>query len=133
VSDRLCKALKYALTVNLDDHSPAPEPCPRVHKLSRRLSRETVQALISDYEAGLRGKALAEKYGVQKNSVLGLLKQHGVARNRTVVSDEQATQATALLNAGLALGKVAKQLGLAETTLFRALQSRGLPTRKAWS
>jgi hypothetical protein len=63
----------------------------------------------------------------------GLLKAHGVDTHRPVVSDEQAAQAVDLLQSGIALGKVAEQLGLAYTTLARALTSRGLPTRKTWA
>jgi hypothetical protein len=133
VADRLCKALEYALTVSFEAAPPPARPVPKIHKLSQRLSLETVVALIADYEAGLKGKALAEKYGIQKNSVLGLLKQHGVARDRTVVSDEQAAAAVALLTAGVALKRAAEQLGIAPTTLGRALRARGLPTRKTWA
>jgi hypothetical protein len=133
VSDRLCKALEYALTVSFDALPKPTEPPPKIHKLRDRLPLETVEALIEDYRAGLKGAALAEKYGIQKNSVLGLLKQHGVDTHRPTVTNEQCKKAVELLQSGLALGKVSSELALAYTTLARALSSRGLPTRKTWS
>lgn len=133
VAKRLSKTTSYARSVTTDVDSHAWESQPRIHKLDQRLSLETVEALFADYLAGMSSRAVAEKYGIQKNSVLGLLKRHGVARPRTVVTDEQADQAVQLLQSGIALKPAAELLELAPTTLARALQSRGLPTRKVWA
>jgi hypothetical protein len=107
-------------------------PVPRVHKLELRLAPETVAALIEDYLGGMPSRACGQKFGLAKNSVLGVLKQHGVSRPRIEISDEALDQAVNLLARGVALKPIAEGMGLAPSTLQRALQSRGLPTRKTW-
>ena len=128
VDVRLCKALNHARSVTLG----APEllaPPSRPHKLAQRLAPEVIEQIIVDYLAGSSTRKLGLKYGLHKNSILGLLKRNDVSKPRTKITDEQVDQALKLFRDGHSLVKAAQQLGLASTTMVRAFQRRGLPTR----
>jgi DNA-binding transcriptional regulator LsrR (DeoR family) len=43
-----------------------------------RLDEQLVQQLLADYRAGRTGRQLAERYGLARSTVIGLLRKHGV-------------------------------------------------------
>ena len=59
------------------------------HKLSQRLTDETVAAVLAAYQAGATTREVGERFGLAHSSVNKLLKNHGVqARRRSPSRDE---------------------------------------------
>jgi DNA-directed RNA polymerase specialized sigma24 family protein len=61
---------------------PPPRPAYQPHRLSRRLSDETVSAILDAYLAGATTREVGERLGLAHSSVNKLLKQHGVRIRR---------------------------------------------------
>jgi hypothetical protein len=55
---------------------------PRIHRLSQRLSEETVPALVNGYRAGASLADLQRIYSISRGSVQKLLRERGVRRRR---------------------------------------------------
>jgi hypothetical protein len=55
---------------------------PRIHRLSQRLSEETVAALVNGYRAGASLADLQRIYSISRGSVQKLLRERGVRRRR---------------------------------------------------
>jgi transposase-like protein len=71
--------------LELQDRSRAPvrRAAYQPHTLSRRLSDETVAAILAAYKAGATTREVGERFGVAHSSVNKLLRQHGgVIRRR---------------------------------------------------
>lgn len=50
---------------------------PRVHLLSRRLSKETLRQIVNDYLAGKASREIAEHHGISKGKVIDLVREAG--------------------------------------------------------
>jgi hypothetical protein len=64
-----------------ETHAP-PRTAYQPHKLSQRLSDETVTAILAAYQAGAATREVGERFGLAHSSVNKLLKQHGVKPRR---------------------------------------------------
>ena len=53
-------------------------PLPQTQRIDRRLSAETITALVQAYRDGVSTPELRRRYGLSQGSVLKLLRQHGV-------------------------------------------------------
>ena len=106
-------------------------PLRRVHRVSQRLSAETVAALVADYRAGVSSTELQAKYSLSKGSVLRLLGDSGVEMRRRGLTDSQLEAVLARYRAGLTIREVAAELELPKTSVQNALERSGLPMRPA--
>jgi len=99
------------------------------HKLPQRLDPDTVNCLVTDYNAGVPTTQLTKRYGLGKGSVLRLLSDAGTTMRRQPMSDVQVDHAVQLYESGLSLTQVGDQLGIHSSTVWRALRARGVTMR----
>ncbi len=125
---KLDRAWQHAQTIPTKDLTLLPPPVVRPRQLSRRLSAEQITNMITDYQAGLSSRQVADRYDISKQSALKILRQHQVTRPRSRITDERVYKAKALFDQGLSVAKAANKLGIPATTLTRAFRKRGLPT-----
>lgn len=85
--------------------------------------------LVADYEAGIPTTQLAANYDLAKASVLRLLRSSNVTVRRQGLNCDEAAQAQVLYESGLSLAAVGDQLGLAPTSVSRALVRAGVTLR----
>ena len=102
---------------------------PRVHAVHRRLSPDTIQQLITDYQSGTPSTQLMLTYNLGKGTVLRLLRTHGVQLRNQRMTPEHIEQAIQLHGQGLSLVAVGEQLGYDHGTIWRALKQAGVPRR----
>jgi DNA-binding transcriptional regulator LsrR (DeoR family) len=57
-----------------------------------RLDEQLMQQLLADYQGGRTGRELAERYGLARSTVIGLLRQHGVAVRYPRVTPDEAME-----------------------------------------
>jgi DNA-binding IclR family transcriptional regulator len=102
-----------------------------VHKLSLRLSDETVAALLRDYHAGSSLADLQRTYSLGRGSVQRLLREAGIRRRRTSLTDAEAAELVERYGAGLTIREIAAKHGLPKTTVQGALTRLGVVMRPA--
>jgi len=106
------------------------EPVPRRAKQAQRRLREPeVNELVAGYLAGSTAYELASRFGVHRNTVLGILERRGVRRRYKKLSREQLDLACTLYKGGLSLTKVGDQLGRRAETVRQALMKAGVEIR----
>lgn len=108
---------------------PRPVASVRVHAARRRLPTETIQQLVTDYQAGTPSTQLATRYGISKGAVLRLLREQGVPIRRQPMTATKIAQAIQLYRQGLSLAAVGAQLGYDHGTIHRVLRQAGVATR----
>jgi hypothetical protein len=105
-------------------------PAPRVHAIDRRLSPETLQQFVGDYQAGVSANQLAMRYQLSRSSVRRLLRESGVARRYQAMTELEAGQAAELYQSGLTISEVAAKLDRPPSTVQTALARRGVDMRR---
>jgi hypothetical protein len=104
---------------------------PHIHKLSQRLSDETVAALVRDFESGALLAELQRTYSLGRGSVQRLLREAGVRRRRKSLTDVEVAQLVERYEAGLTVREIAAEQGVAKTTVQDALGRSGIGMRRA--
>jgi hypothetical protein len=104
-------------------------PDPRVHALDRRLSSETLQQLVGDYQAGVSANQLAVRYQLSRGSVRRLLRESGVPRRYQAMTDAEVDQAVELYQSSLTISQVAAKIDRPWSTVQTALTRRSVITR----
>lgn len=89
---------------------PAQSSLPRVHAIDRRLSPETLQQFVGDYQAGVSAHQLAVRYCLSRGSVRRLLRESGTPRRYQAMTDQEVDQAVELYQSGLTIAQVAVNL-----------------------
>jgi DNA-directed RNA polymerase specialized sigma24 family protein len=110
---------------------PAPHHTPRVHKLSQRLSEETVQALLKDYRNGSSLSDLQRTYSLGRGSVQRLLRDAEVRRRRKSLSEAEVAVLVKRYEAGRTIREIAAEQALPKTTVQDALAGAGIVSRPA--
>lgn len=108
------------------------EPVPRVPSVQRRLTQETLDQLVRDYEAGAPTTDLMESYELGKGTVLGVLRRAGVQMRNQGLGGPEIGRAIALYESGLSLKQVGSQFGCDAETVRKELRAAGLTMRKPW-
>jgi DNA-directed RNA polymerase specialized sigma24 family protein len=128
---RRTKRLAKLLTSSAE-RSAEPSPVlPHVHKLSQRLSDQTVKALLSDYRDGSSLADLQRKYSLGRGSVQRLLREAGLRRRRKSLTDAELAALVERYEAGLPIREIAAEQGLAKTTVRDALKRSEVGMRSA--
>jgi DNA-directed RNA polymerase specialized sigma24 family protein len=104
---------------------------PHVHKLSQRLSEETVAALVQDYNDGASLAKLQRSYSLGRGSVLGLLREVSVRRRRKSLTDAETAELVERYEAGLTIREIAAEHSLPNTTVQDALARADVVMRPA--
>lgn len=110
-----------------------PEPTatsPRTPKrVCRQLDEAEVAELVAGYAAGEHVSALAARFSVNPTTVEKYTYQHGLPRRQVPLQPEQIEEATRLYQTGQSVKMVARQLGVGDTTIRRALTKAGVTMR----
>jgi DNA-binding CsgD family transcriptional regulator len=90
-----------------------------------RLDNQLVQQLLVDYEAGCTGRELAERYGLARSTVIGLLRLHGVAVRYSRVTPEEAAEMVRLYRSGVRQVDIAVRFGRDPGNVWHVLKRAG--------
>ncbi|MGF0319219.1 helix-turn-helix domain-containing protein [Nocardia fluminea] len=94
-------------------------------RLDRRLSAATVADVVEGYRKGSSTNQLCERYGLSKGGLLKILGEHGVQMRNQPMTEEEIDWAVKLYSEGWSLNAVARQLGKAKGSVWKALRGRG--------
>lgn len=98
--------------------------------VQRRLAGDEVADLVAAYRRGVPVEELAASFRVSRTTVLGHARRQGVPkRDRRALRGDDLDRATQLYAAGQSADEVAAQLGVAASTLRRALKDAGVTLR----
>jgi hypothetical protein len=106
---------------------PAPAP---VRRISLRLDEQLVQQLLADYRAGRTGRELAEQYGLARSTVIGLLRQHGVAVRYPRVTPVEAAEMVRLYRTGMRQVDIAARFDRDPGNVWHVLEREGALRRR---
>jgi hypothetical protein len=109
---------------------PDSATLPRVHAISSRLSREVLDAIVADYEAGDSSLVVGDRYGVAFSTTLKLLHDRGVDIRIGKVRDADVPRMVELYESGLTLRAVGEGFGVSRTTVANLLRAEGVVLRK---
>lgn len=101
----------------------------RPFKLDQRLDDAIRTEIINLYFSGKPSTSIAVLHGLNKNSVIKVLREAGVEIRRRSLTIEQIDDAAQLYEAGQSLAKIGTRLGVDHGTVWRALKRRGVPMR----
>jgi DNA-binding transcriptional regulator LsrR (DeoR family) len=90
-----------------------------------RLDEQLVQQLLADYQAGSTGRELAERYGLARSTVIGLLRQHGVAVRYPRVTPDEAAEIVQLYRTGMRQVDIAARFGRDPGNIWHVLKRAG--------
>jgi len=109
--------------------SDRPPEVVKPFKLDQRLDDQIRAEIVNRYRSGESSSAIGAAYGLNKNSVIKVLRDAGVPIRRQSLTVEQIDDAVRLYEAGKSLAKIGTKLGVDHGTVWRALQKRGVPMR----
>ncbi|WP_067475233.1 hypothetical protein [Nocardia amamiensis] len=95
-------------------------------RLDRRLSPATIEELVDAYRRGTSTNQLCERYQMSKGGLLKILQEHGVQMRYQPMTEEEIDWAVRLYGEGQSLNAVARQLGKAKGSVWKALRGRGV-------
>jgi DNA-binding transcriptional regulator LsrR (DeoR family) len=82
--------------------------------------------LVTDYEAGVSGRQLAERYGLARSTVLALLKERGAQVRYPRFTAADTEQAIRLYKQGVRQIDIARELGRSKSAVWHVLHRAGL-------
>lgn len=108
ITEAMKKLLRYAASGELGN---LLQTHPRVERPSfqsqRRLTATEITQLIADYQAGDGSSYdLAARYGLHRQTVAGLLKDHGLSIGRTPLTQAETRRAQELRAAGWSANRI---------------------------
>jgi DNA-binding CsgD family transcriptional regulator len=132
------------LIQNLDTHEPnaalrvhrrwvrsspriAPERKRSVTRRQSRLTENQITAMAAGYKAGKSVYILADEFGINRQTVSALLKEHGVRLHRT--SPDEVDTMVEPYASGMSLVQVGAELGFGGATVYRQFVGRGVALR----
>jgi IS30 family transposase len=96
---------------------------------ARRLGPAEVASLVERYQAGATARQLAGEFGVHRVTVGKLLRREGVRLRLDGLDPNQVEQAARLYAQGWSSARIGARLGVAPSTVWRGLISRGVRMR----
>lgn len=110
--------------VGHDNADQSPEDRSRRPASSPGEPAPDILAMVVDHANGMTQEEIAHKHGLHIQTVRKGLKAAGVVtRSRSnALTEQELAQARNLLDAGLSAREVARRLGIAHTTLLRAIR-----------
>jgi hypothetical protein len=84
-----------------------------------------VQQLLADYKAGRTGRELAEQYGLARSTVIGRLREHGVAVRYPRVTPAEAAEMARLYQSGVQQANIAARFGRDPGNIWHVLKRAG--------
>lgn len=108
---------------------PTAVPAP-VRRVTFRLDDELLQQLLTEYQAGCTGRELAERYGLARTTVIGLLREHGVAVRYPRVTPGETAEMVRLYRAGVRQVDIAARFGRDPGNIWHVLKRAGAFPRR---
>jgi hypothetical protein len=111
---------------------PSSRPVRSPRRQQRKLTQNEVQALVQARTEGSEIDALAEQFGIGRNTVMAHLERQGVPGRRwpgRTLTPEQLEQAGQLYASGLNLIAVGEQFSVDRRYLSKALRAAGFTIR----
>jgi hypothetical protein len=90
-----------------------------------RLDEQLVQQLLADYQTGSTGRELAERYGLARSTVIGLLRKHGIAVRYPRVAPDEAAEMVRLYRSGMRQVDIATQFRRDPGNIWHVLERAG--------
>ncbi|RDI55922.1 hypothetical protein DFR68_101759 [Nocardia mexicana] len=81
--------------------------------------------LVAAYETGTSTNQLCELYGLSKGALLKILQEHGMQMRNQPMTEGEIDWAVRLYGEGQSLNAVARQLGKAKGSVWKALRGEG--------
>ncbi|REF31327.1 hypothetical protein DFJ65_2385 [Calidifontibacter indicus] len=91
-------------------------------RVTRRLPDATRQAIIDAYQQGDSAKALADRYGIARNTVLALVSEAGVPRKLRRMNADETAVVHRLREQGMSVRAICAHVGFKETAVRDALK-----------
>jgi hypothetical protein len=111
-----------------NEHPPGRRPwTPQV-----RLADDTADELVTLYATGRTVKELAGHFRVNRQTIAAWLTRRGVDRRPRGLTAEQVERAIELYIDGWSLRRIGRLLGAADATVWKALKTGGVQTRRPW-
>ncbi|WP_343063804.1 helix-turn-helix domain-containing protein [Haloechinothrix aidingensis] len=88
-----------------------------------------MRQLVAGYEAGATVYELGDRFGISRQTVGKILKQHGVKMRRGGLTPEQVDEAVQLYEAGWSLARIGGRMNVDPTTVLNRLRDRGVRMR----
>ncbi|MDH6242706.1 helix-turn-helix domain-containing protein [Mycobacterium sp. OTB74] len=101
----------------------------RPFKLDQRLNDQIRAEIVALYRSGEPSTAIGATYGLNKNSVIKVLREAGIPIRRQSLTSEQIDDAIRLYRTGQSLATIGRQLGVDHGTVWRALRKRRVKLR----
>ena len=95
----------------------------RPYAVPRRIGPEACADILGRYVAGETAKALADEFGIARNSVLNLLREHNVVVRRQPPTVDQRVAFVTEYNTGASISEIANRHGVAFGTVQKALSA----------
>lgn len=116
--------LDQAQPISHDETDQSSGTRSRLFASSPGESTSDILRMVVDYTNGMTQEEIARKHGIHIQTVRKRLKAAGVVTrsHSTALSKQDLDEARGLLDAGLSARDVARRLGVAHTTLLRAIR-----------
>lgn len=95
----------------------------------RRLRPEEQAEVVARYQAGESVYALADAFGIRRQTISATLDRNGVRRRYNLLCDSDLQRARALYESGLSLVDVGTALGVSSKTVLNGFRAAGIETR----
>ena len=96
----------------------------RERRVSRRLDAEAIDRLVAEYVDGSPSAEIGSRYGIDKSSVLRLVRAAGNPVRYPRFSTAETAQLVALYEAGLSQVNIAERLGRSPSAVWYCLQRK---------
>jgi DNA-binding CsgD family transcriptional regulator len=94
-------------------------------RVDQRLSAEDVQRMVVDYQDGASGRELAERFGIARSTVIGLLREQQVAVRHLRLTAEEVERAVTWYREGVRQIEIAERLGRHKAVVWHLLRRAG--------
>jgi DNA invertase Pin-like site-specific DNA recombinase len=105
---------------------PVEPDRPTSGRVTFRLADADIQQLVADYRAGSAARDLAERYGLARSTVVGLLRKQGVVIRYPQMTPADRIRVVELYQSGVTQIEIARQLGRHKGVIWHVLERAGL-------
>ncbi|WP_437770360.1 hypothetical protein [Arthrobacter sp. KNU40] len=104
---------------------------PPIPRHFAHLGTEQAAALADDYQAGMRVKELAAKYGISRETVSKHLRRRAITPRKVGLDEQQIKEAARLYEQGDSLATIGKRMGVTAHTVRSRLVEAGVRMRSS--
>jgi hypothetical protein len=104
-------------------------PLPQVHRVDRRLSPDSIAALVQAYQDGVPTTQLRERFELGHGTVIRILHGHGVVMRNQGLADPDVATAAELYRGGATLAQLGEWFEVSPNAVRRALIAAGVVMR----